>query len=233
MRDGLEPATEDPRWDGPAASTDLHDPLRRHEVETSLTSLPGVRAARLVPGYERAVDELHVVADTDRAAKQIVRDVQTALMAQYGVPTDHRVISVARLEGASLPTRGSARRVTVRRVSVANEGLVTVAEVVLDGPEGSLQGRADGPSSASGRRRAVARATLDALRPTLPEDRHLEVEGVEVVAMTGTPVAVCLVHVHTTTGGRSRSGSAVVGGDENDAVARCVLDATNRLAGAP
>lgn len=233
MRGGPEPAIDAPSSGDPRPRTDLHDPLRRHEVEASLTALPGVHAARLVPGYERAVDELHVVTDTDRAAKQVVRDVQTTLMAQYGVPTDHRVISVAQVEATTAPAAGFRRPVTVRRVGVAIEGLVTVAEVVLAGPDGELEGRDEGPSSAAGRRRAVARATLAALRPTLPGNRQLEVEQVGIVDLMGTAVAVCLVHVHSTTGGRTRSGSAVVDGDENDAVGRSVLDATNRLAGAP
>lgn len=233
MREGPETVTDAPPSTEPRSSVDLHDPHRRHQIEASLTALPGVRAARLVPGFERAVDELHVVTDTERAAKQVVRDIQTTLMAQHGVPTDHRVISVAQISATSPAAVEPRRSVTVHRVGVAKEGLVTVAEVVLSGPDGESEGRDEGPSSAPGRRRAVARATLAALRSALPADRQLEVEGVDVVELLGTPVVVCLVHVHSTAGGRTRSGSAVVDGDENDAVARSVLDATNRLASVP
>lgn len=231
VTDGPGPATGDPEPSGVTSRPDLHDPNVRQQVEASLTAIPGVHAARLVPGYERAVDELHVVSGVDRNPKQIVRDVQTALMAQHAIPTDHRVISVAQF--AEGPTTGAGRPLTVRRVGVNNEGLATVAEVVLTTPEGELSGTDRGPSSASGRRRAVARATLAALGPRLPGNRTVEIEGVEVVDIVGSRVALCLVHVHSTAGGRSRSGSAVVEGDENDAVARAVLDATNRLRGAP
>lgn len=216
----------------PAPRIDLHDPVQRRAVEVSLTEMPGIRAARLVPGFERPVDELHIVAAVDRAPKQLVRDVQTVLMAEHGIPTDHRVISVAQLaDGAGVA--GSGRPLTVRRVTVSNERLASVAEVVLATAEDELEGRDQGPSSAVGRRRAVARATLAALRPLLPVNRTVELEGVELVDVVGSAVALCVVHVHGTSGGHPRSGSAVVDGDENDAVARAVLDATNRLVGAP
>ena len=48
-------------------STDLHDPAQRAEVERALTTVPGVLGARLVAGFEREVDELHVLTTLDRS----------------------------------------------------------------------------------------------------------------------------------------------------------------------
>lgn len=220
----------DPRLDPQRpGGVDLHDPEVRRLVEESLTSIPGVRAARLVPGYERVVDELHIVTAVDRSPKTVVRDVQSALLATHGVTTDHRVISVVRLDDEGLgDLDGGGRRVTIRRVVVTNQGLAARVHVTIGDGDDELEGEDEGPSSNAGRRRAVARATLAAIRPLLGEGRAVEVEGVEVAEVLGHEVAMCFVHFHTPHGELTNCGSAMVRGDESDAVARAVLDAVNR-----
>src|SRR5881296_2922362 len=41
------------------------------------------------------ISEIHVLAQTDIPPKQVVRNIESALMAQLGVRIDHRKISVA------------------------------------------------------------------------------------------------------------------------------------------
>ncbi|MFP5310317.1 MAG: hypothetical protein ACLGIR_12165 [Actinomycetes bacterium] len=206
---------------------DLHDPVARHEVERSLAAIPGVLATRLVAGYDRPVDELHVVATTERGPKQVVRDVQTALFATHGLDIDHRVVSVVQLEGED-PIATDPRRVSIARVAVTQQGIrVKVLVSVLQGDD-ILEGEDEGPSSGAGRRRAVARASLAAVRRLLGEHRVVEVEGAEVTEVLGHPVALTLLHFHSATGSRTDVGSALVRGDEADAIARSVLDACNR-----
>lgn len=227
--DGTQDLTAEVDLAGPRTPTvDLHDPTTRGRIEDSLTAIPGVRAARVVPGYDRPIDELHVVAATDRNPKSVVRDVQSALMANHGVTTDHRVISVVRIEDDQLPDDDDGRRVTIRRVSVSNQGLAADVRVVVSHGDEELEGADQGPSSNAGRRRAVARATLAAIRPLLGSGRAVEIEGADVTDVLGHDVALCLVHFHTPHGEVTNCGSAMVRGDESDAVARAVLDAVNR-----
>ena len=65
------------------------------EAERLLESLRGVVAARLVsrPGGE--VEEIHVLTTDEVAAKQTVRNVESALLAHLDLSVDHRKISVA------------------------------------------------------------------------------------------------------------------------------------------
>lgn len=207
---------------------DLHDPSVRAEVEQALCSIPGLLAARLVAGFDRPVDEIHVLTTLQRAPKQTVRDIQSMLMARFGVTTDHRVISVVQLEEDDAPGPASAPRLVISQVAVDQRGLtVSVRVSVTDGVE-SHDGEAEGPASAPGRRRATARAALDAIRPLLGAGQVVEIEGADVVEVLGHDVAICLVHFHSARGQNSVVGSALVRGDEADAVARSVLDALNR-----
>lgn len=208
------------------ASPDLHDPAQRGSVERGLLAVEAVTSVRIVPGFGRPIDELHVVATEGRDVKQIVRDLQSLLMARFAIATDHRVISVVQLDERDHPS--AARRVVMSEVSVTHQGLAVSAEVSVVDRGRELNGRSEGPASAAGRRRATARATLDALRPLLGASRAVEVEGVEIAQVLGHEVALCIVHFHSRTGEETAVGSALVSRDESDAIARAVLDALNR-----
>ncbi len=211
----------------PPVRTDLHDPAQRAAVEHAIGTVPGVLGARLVPGFERHVDELHVLTSLDKAAKQAVRDVQTVLMARFGIPTDHRVISVVQLDEERVGGRPT-NRVTIEHVSVTHAGLEVRAEVALRDGDEELVGHGTGPSTPAGRQRAVGRATLDAVRARLEADRIVELEGTEVVEILGKRLAIALVHFRTSRGEHTVAGSALVRDASADAVARSVLDALNR-----
>jgi hypothetical protein len=211
----------------PAARSDLHDPRQRADIERAIATVPGVLSARLVPGFERQIDELHVLTSLDKAPKQAVRDVQTVLMARFGVPTDHRVISVVQLDEQRIGGP-SATRVTIEHVAVTHAGLEVRAEVALRDGEERLVGNGDGPSTPAGRQRAVGRATLDAVRPLLGETRVADLQGTEVVETLGYRVAISVVQFRTARGEHTVAGSALVRDSTADAVTRSVLDALNR-----
>lgn len=214
---------------GPKGPVDLHDPATRAEVENAITAVPGVLAARLVPGFEREVDELHVLTTLEKGPKHTVRDVQSMLMARFGVTTDHRVISVVQLDEDDDREPPHARRVLISSVTVTQQGLTSAVEVVITDGERELVGHAEGPSSAAGRRRATGRATLAAITPLLGRSRMVELEGVDVAEVLGHRVAISVVHFHTVRGESTVCGSAMVRGDEAEAIARSLLDAVNRV----
>ena len=63
--------------------------------------LPGVLSVEFVTEGP-VVREVHVLSDQSRSPKQIVRDIQSALLARFQLDLDHRIISVAQIPG--LPT---------------------------------------------------------------------------------------------------------------------------------
>lgn len=212
--------------DAPRRPVDLHDPQQRAAVERAVCGIPGVLGARLVPGFDRQVDELHVLTSLDRAPKQTVRDTQTVLMARFGVPTDHRVVSVVQLdEDSALP---STSRVVVEQVGLSQRGLMVTASVLLRDGDDHLSATVEGGSSEAARHRSVGRATLQAIEPLLASSGVVELEGLEVVRLAGVEVALAVVHVRTERTEMMLSGSAVVRETSADAVARAVLDALNR-----
>lgn len=209
---------------------DLHDAAERRQVERGLEEVPGIIAARLVPGFDREIDELHLVATPDKNPKQTVRDIQSFLFATFGITTDHRVISVVQFNPDD-DEFGQSSRVRIDHVNVSHRGLeVEVHVQVSDGTE-HHGGDAGGPASAAGRRRATARATLAALASLLDGSSAVEIEGVTITDVIGHTIAVSFVHRHSARGDQTISGTALVRDDEASAVARSVLDALNRELG--
>ncbi len=211
----------------PPKDVDLHHPAQRLTVEHALKAIPGVIAARIVPGFERPVDELHVLTTMEKGPKQTVRDVVSMMMARYSVSLDHRVISVVRLNEDDAGI--GERRVRIGTVSTEQEALRCAVKVAIVDGDDIFQGEDDGPASMQGRRRAAARATLKAVLPLLGDDRVAEIEGIDVLEVRGHMVAMSFVHVNSSSGDTTVCGSAMVRGDELDSIARSVLDAVNRM----
>ncbi len=64
-------------------------------AEELLATLPGVISARIVAEDGGTIDAIHLLTSQDVAAKQTVRNVESALIAHLGLRVDHRKISVA------------------------------------------------------------------------------------------------------------------------------------------
>jgi hypothetical protein len=64
-------------------------------AEALLQSLTGVVSVRMVARPGGAIDEIHVLTTDEVSPKQTVRNVESALQAQFDIEVDHRKISVA------------------------------------------------------------------------------------------------------------------------------------------
>ena len=137
------------------------------KLEQDLLRVPGVRSARVIGGD--VPTEIHVVTTSKRSPKQVVRDVQSLAAAGFGIPIDHRIVSVVQLDDPP-PTEpsgngeGTAERApqpqaaSQPQVAPAGEPAAAAAqEIVLDeGPRSRgrppARPRACGPCK-QGRRR--------------------------------------------------------------------------------
>jgi hypothetical protein len=207
----------------------MSTPLRlTPELEASLLRLQGVRAVRVVTGPDARPTEVHVLADREKPAKQLVRDVQSLAMAEFDLDIDHRIVSVVQLDDVDGELHTAARaRALIGTITVETSGLHAAAAVQLISGEVVVEGRARAPRGPASRPRLIARATLDAVS-LLGQMDAAEVAHATVVHFGGHEVAVCLVQMFGENGEQLVSGSAVVRTDTDDAVARSVLDALNR-----
>ena len=88
------------------------------EAEKLLQQLPGIFAVRFLAGNDHStLEAIHILADTARNAKQVVRDVQAALSAAYALDIDHRIVSVAQLPVNPVKKEGLSESVPLRKAA--------------------------------------------------------------------------------------------------------------------
>lgn len=64
-------------------------------AEELIATLTGVLSVRIVPSDTGSVDEIHVLTTNEINPKHMVRNIESALMAQLGLRVNHRKVSVA------------------------------------------------------------------------------------------------------------------------------------------
>lgn len=199
------------------------------ELEETLARLPSVRAVRIAADRDR-VREVHVLAAPEKAAKQVVRDVQTLAMARFGIDIDRRVISVVQIGPDRIGP--DDRRPVILGVHEAPEGARTTVSVSLRWHNEEYVGSATGPAAASARLRLVGEAALRAIESII-DDEALALDAVGSPAI-GMRTVIVTVVVSTGSRGEDVSvGSALSHGDDSEATVRAVLDALNRRINRP
>lgn len=205
------------------------------EIEEALSQVSEIRAARVVTSSDGFIDEIHVLALPSKAPKQLVRDIESTLMAAFGIAVDHKKISIAQLGQESVPIiaeSGKAKaRAQIKNINVEVAGVYVNISVALE-LEGELfTGRATGPASRTGRERLVAEATLDAIAQYLQGAFTFALEDVEIIRLGRESIACACVVLVTSLGEQAFAGSALVRQNDKDSIVRATLDAINRRLG--
>lgn len=195
---------------------------RVQEYRDLLCRLGDVLSAHVVLDERDGIEEIHVLATTEKKPKAIVRDVQSALASRYGIEVDHQVVSVAQIRPEM--AERMAFRLVLGGVSTRTDGRQLQVNVTLARGNEPLRGEATGANTTFSRRRTVAQATLDAISQCTA--RPFELAGVEIVSLFGQSVLV--TQVYDPAADKSYVGSAVAEQDTDIAVIHSVLAALNR-----
>lgn len=196
------------------------------ELEETLCRLPAVDAVRIVTDRDR-ISEVHVLASPAKPAKQIVRDIQSLAMARFGVGIDRKAVSVVQLaEGKKTKEPDRASITSIQEIP---DGATITVRVALTWNGERYEGSSSGPSAASARNRIIGEASLRALEEVLGGAPPLALDAVAVTPVGNRPVMVAqVVSVKGNAEEEVSVGSALVRGDEAEAVVRAILDALNR-----
>ena len=219
-------------------------PLPITEAEALLSSLPGVISARIVEADGGGVGDIHLLTGSDVTPKQTVRNVESALIAHFGLRVDHRKISVAttaepaaaRAARATPPGMVSIapvvppeRRLLFEDVEVRRSKRGIVCRVTLRRDDATFTAETEAADAAEQRPEDVAaRATLLALLQAAPDAGPLGIAGVRAFDAFGRRFVFVGVQARVGRGGALLTGSCEVKDDLETASVLAVLDATNR-----
>jgi len=213
--------------------------VKVEEIESALAEVGEIKAVRVVASPDGVIQEIHVLALPTKQPKQLVRDIESTLMARFGIPIDHKKISIALLgrdsikaevvEGAS--ERNTAARPRICSINATVSGVQASASVTLEIGGTEYVGNSSGPASQTGRLRLVALAALDAVSQYTDATISFALEDVAILKLGREKVAVSCIALVSSIGEQTFSGSAMVRQNDNDSVVRATLDAINRRMG--
>lgn len=208
--------------------------VSKEQVEGLISRLPSVVSCHLVVNDWGGLDEVHVLTTRERSPKQVVRDVESCLAAQWGISVDHKKISVAQVaDEASLvkPVRLILDSYSINRDLVQNQVLVGVT---LSCPQDrvSFTGKAQGPAQGSQKYRVLARATLEALNGAISQGYHLGLESVRIQEAGAYSVVITVVTLTGSDGSQEPlAGASVLEEEGSASVVKACLAALNRRLG--
>ncbi len=192
-----------------------------------LQQIRGVRAASVIRDQDGQVSEVHLVASMSRRAKQIVRDVESLLYAQFGIPIDYRKISLVQLDSETVTSsRSRLKLVRVAQQATPDERV----QVLLQSENVSYEGTASlaNLDSDDHKARAAAQATLAAIQEATGHCIPLEVRDLQLLEPQGQRVCLALIVANTASGEERLSGSCLVAESILEAGCKATLDALNR-----
>src|SRR3989454_11785052 len=163
------------------------DPWGMKRVENLITALTGILSARVVVTPLGEVSEVHVLTKSDMAPKQVVRNIESALMAQLGFKIDHRKISVAQtadvrpieaLQEEAVSERAKRRVVVFKNLEVRPSERPQRVQVRVTLAFGEKESHAEelGTDTTRNRVEAAARAAATCLDDLVP-DNSVALEG--------------------------------------------------------
>jgi hypothetical protein len=209
------------------------------QLEDELRRVPGIKSASVAG--EEAPTEIHIIASPQRSPKQVVRDVQSLASAGFGIPIDHRIVSVVQLEDDDAETRARSEppappaaepdtRPILERVTLLTKAGKSWVNVVLRWADGgTTQAVSTAETSRDARARAAVSTVLRALDPTLKSRRATVVINHVALQTIGGNELVVVQGTYTVEGVPTQvSGSAIVYDDVSTAAVHATLHAVNR-----
>jgi hypothetical protein len=173
---------------------------------------------------EGIIEEIHILAAVGRNVKQMVRDIQSAISAKFGIAVDYKKVSIAQIN----ETEFKEARVKIESIAVKNVENMVEAAVALSYDAKIYEGKSSKVKAKSNRAKAVAEATLAALEGYMGISGVLYLEALESIKISDKEVYVSIVGFSQDNVEESLAGSCIISLDENESAVKAVLAAVNR-----
>ncbi len=213
------------------------------DIEQLLSGLAGVISARVVTNANGRIDEIHVLASDRLHPKQIVRNVESALSAGFGVTVDRRVVSVAQTNAPDMMQNVPLQPMAPQAVPDEDLGDLrfvyvgfdvrnatnreTLCHVTVRRAREHYIGTGTGASTPQGRALAAAKGLIAAI--TTARDRgDIALEDVAIIDAHGKTFVMVSAHVLMRRETIGLTGVAIMLRSPEEAAILASLQAINR-----
>lgn len=189
-----------------------------------INKINGVISTKIIH-QDNDIQELHILANTLRAPKQIVRDIESILLTSFDYRVDRKVISIAQIE---TDDSDPIKRIKFGGISLDVQSNMVECKVKLLYEEQEFFVTQVGIKTAANRKKIVAKATIDAVEKILGQTFIFDVQ--DVISTTNRDITFIsvLVNMVINESEETMVGSAIIKNDINEAIAKATLSAINR-----
>jgi hypothetical protein len=199
---------------------DINNQLRR-----AIEQLRGIEVAHIVMSDSAEVMEVHVVATPERKPKQVVRDIESLLMAQLGIEVDYRKISVAQMRESLLVARTPRPQLVAAGYADQERRHV---QVVLEEGGQQYTGTAKCTPNATDPLTLAAQATLSAIHGVVGRHSVFRLVDAKRTRLGEKDIIMVLITAAHEGGEETLVGTCFARDDVLEACARATLDSINR-----
>lgn len=208
----------------------MSDILERDQVishcESLIEQIEDIVSAKIETDDEGKISEIHVVSKSDRNPKQIIRYIESTLIAFLGTELERKKISVAQANDKKMHSMEG--RLRIQGISTHQTlNYLEVKVMIADSDGGTFEGRAKGTASLHSRMSTAARAAIDAVQLFAGDGFLISLEDVCAFNIGDHQAISVLVSIIKGERDEQLLGSALVAHDLYEAVAQAVLNAVN------
>ena len=188
------------------------------DIEHLINQVQGVVSSRVVRQGQEII-EIHVLTDTSRAPKQLVRDIESAILVKLGQQIDYKKISIAQLGEKQKHLMEGPRLKLLEIHSASSKNNLTVTVTIGLGNE-KFKAAVSGPNIIKNHLALASKATLAAVEKCYGISSRLEINQVEKVLVSGHKAILAAVSLILESREEILLGTALVKGNEQEAAAR-------------
>jgi hypothetical protein len=204
---------------------DLNDKDLKDDIEELIHKLPSILSCKVVINEEGKIVEVHILSSNERSPKQIARDIQSSLMAKWGIQIDHKIISIAQI--ADKEGEKSRYKLIISQVEYSVEGINAEALVVLKHQENTYIGKKKGLHTRNGVAKLIANATIKAVEEYLGKGPCFSIEDIEKTRIAKRDAAMVAVSLLTNFEEKYFIGASYINSDEHKSIVKSTLNALN------
>lgn len=195
------------------------------EIEYFLANIKSVLSCKIITDSNNNITEIHVLSDSSRHSKQIVRDIRTALLSHFNIDVDYKIISVAQVNknisitaDFRLLYEGYANETNSERIKITTK---------LSWDEKEYIGEAEGIRSEKNTLMVAALSTLDAIKKAIDLDCFI-IDDIQSAKVAGKDIMLSAITYIDRGRENVLIGSSIINSNKIDSTIKATLNAINR-----
>ncbi len=199
--------------------------MNYEEVEYFLANIKSVLSCKIITDANNNITEIHVLSDSSRHSKQIVRDIRTALLSHFNLDIDYKIISVAQVN-KNISINSDFRLLYEGYTNETyGERIKIITKLTWD--EKEYMGEAEGIRSEKNTLMVAAFSTLNAIKKATELDCFI-VDDIQTAKISGKDVLLSAITYLERGRENILIGSSIINNNKIDSTIKATLNAINR-----